>query len=281
MAGPNDMTGGLTNKELHLFFILDTSGSMQENRAIEQLQEGMRATLEILKNKFENSSDVCLKVAVMEFNTGAKWITGGENHLEDIRDFQAIRVEEMGFTAHGMTYMGYALKMLAEGLSRNTMMKSQTGNKCPIIIFLTDGYPTDNWKGALEKIRENKWYQQAVKIGIALGDKADKDVLAQIVGTSEAVVTVEKTNELAKMIEVLSVTASLSGAVSQTVAPDAGKLAGQAQREVGETYGTENRQTQEFEPIHTPEEGGMPDDPLNIPTEPQQDDDDLDDLELD
>ena len=214
MAGPNDMKGGLTNKELHLFFVLDTSGSMKDNRAIEQLGEGMRATLEVLKSKFEKSSDVRLKVAVMEFNTGARWITGGENHLEDIEDFQAIRVEEMGFTAQGMTYMGYALKMLAEGLSRNTMMKSPTGNKCPIIIFLTDGYPTDNWRSALEKIRENKWYQQAIKIGIALGEKADKDVLAQIVGTSEAVVTVEKTNDLAKMIQVLSVTASLSGSSS-------------------------------------------------------------------
>lgn len=278
MAGPNDMKGGLTNKELHLFFVLDTSGSMKDNRAIEQLGEGMRATLEVLKSKFEKSSDVRLKVAVMEFNTGARWITGGENHLEDIEDFQAIRVEEMGFTAQGMTYMGYALKMLAEGLSRNTMMKSPTGNKCPIIIFLTDGYPTDNWRSALEKIRENKWYQQAIKIGIALGEKADKDVLAQIVGTSEAVVTVEKTNDLAKMIQVLSVTASLSGSVSQTVAPDAGKLVEQARREVSGTFEPDERTAREDQPTRTVDPVDTMDDPLRRPV--PEDDEDLDDLDL-
>ena len=232
MSNPGMMKDGMSKKELHLFFVLDTSGSMQ-GMPIAQLNEGMSSTMNILRNKFEENVDVDLKIAVLEYNSGAQWRTGGNNHLEDMQDF----VEYTDLEARGMTYLGAALDMLNAGLSRDTMMKSATGNKCPIIIFLSDGYPTDDWRSALERIKGNKWYQQAIKIGIALGERADEKMLGEVVGNEKNVLKLEETERLANLIEVLSVTASLAGSVSQTNNVDAEKIIENVEKEInGEEY---------------------------------------------
>lgn len=227
MANPEVLKNGMNKKELHLFFVLDTSGSMQ-GQPIAQLNEGMSSTMNILKDKFTENVDVDMKIAVLEYNSGAQWRTGGVNHLEDMQDF----VEYTDLEARGMTYLGAALDMLNEGLSRNTMMKSATGNKCPIIIFLSDGYPTDDWRSALERIKGNKWYQQAIKIGIALGERADSKMLGEVVGTEKNVLTIQETGRLAEMIQILSVTASLAGSVSQTGRVDAEKIIEETEKQM-------------------------------------------------
>ena len=93
----------------------------------------MSSTMNILRNKFEENVDVDLKIAVLEYNSGAQWRTGGNNHLEDMQDF----VEYTDLEARGMTYLGAALDMLNAGLSRDTMMKSAMHTVTLIFIFMT------------------------------------------------------------------------------------------------------------------------------------------------
>ena len=63
----------------------------------------------------------------------------------------------------------------------------------PVIIFMTDGYATDDWEPKLDKVRESRWFCRATKIGFALGDDADRKMIASVVGNSEAVI---QTNDL-------------------------------------------------------------------------------------
>ena len=91
--------------------------------------------------------------------------------------------------------MGAALDELDQKLSRRSFLVSTTGRCKPIIIFMTDGQPTDDWEKALKNISENnKWYQNSIKIGFAVGDQANTSILSQIVGNSEAVI---QTSDLA------------------------------------------------------------------------------------
>lgn len=57
---------------------------------------------------------------------------------------------------------------------------------------MSDGEPTDDYESALNKIKSNnKWFQVATKIAIAVGDDANIQVLQKIAGNKEAVIKVD------------------------------------------------------------------------------------------
>ena len=138
--------------------------------------------------------------------------------------------------AGGVTDLGAALDELDKKLSRNAFLVSDTGFCIPVIIFMSDGAPTDDWERSLTKIKDgNKWYKNATKIAIAVGEDADKDVLAKVVGNIEAVITVTDVELLKKLIKVASVTSSMVNSKSRTTADDnaAKEIIETAVRELG------------------------------------------------
>lgn len=215
MANPGDFSG-IVKKELHVFYILDTSGSMS-GAPIAALNDAMKDTVAELTDISANSADAALKIAVMAYSTTARWVTMGNNGLEDAEDFVWTDLH-----AGGMTHLGAALAELNRRLSRDEMMKSVTGNKTPVIIFMSDGYPNDSWLPELDRLKENRWYDAAIKIAFALGDQADCDVLAKVVGTPEAVIQTNDLDVFKAMIRIVSVSSSLaaSGSVITGAGPD-------------------------------------------------------------
>lgn len=213
---------GTTKKELHVFYVLDTSGSMM-GAPIGALNDAMRNTVKELSKKDGEKAD--LRIAVLEFNSITNWITQGNDGVEHLSDFVWTDLSAGGYTA-----LGAALKELNTSLSRNAKMKAQTGNKVPVIIFMSDGYPNDDWEEGLRELSQNKWYRHAIKIAFALGDDADCDLLAKVIGVTKdgkimpAYEAVIKTNDLqifSNMIRVVSVSASLAASTSQMVGTDA------------------------------------------------------------
>lgn len=81
---------------------------------------------------------------------------------------------------------------------------------------MTDGCATDRYDKALEEIRQNKWFRNGTKIGFAIGDNADDQMLSEIVGTSEAVVKTDDLELFARLIKFASVTASMLSSESRT-----------------------------------------------------------------
>ena len=80
---------------------------------------------------------------------------------------------------------------------------------------MSDGEPTDDYESGLAKLKENKWFKYAIKVAVAIGDDANKDVLAQFTGNIEAVITVHTPEALKKWIRKVSVTSSQIGSKSQ------------------------------------------------------------------
>ena len=93
---------------------------------------------------------------------------------------------------------------------------SGSGYFSPAIILLSDGGPTDNFEGGLKTLQGNSWFKHAIKIAIAIGDDADKEVLKQFTGSSEAVITVHNIEALKKMIRIIAVTSSQIGSQSSS-----------------------------------------------------------------
>ncbi|MBQ7984844.1 MAG: hypothetical protein IJ250_04315, partial [Bacteroidales bacterium] len=59
-------------------------------------------------------------------------------------------------------------------------------------------------------------FKSAIKIAIAIGDDADKDVLKDFTGSSEAVITVHNIDALKQIIRIVAVTSSQIGSKSST-----------------------------------------------------------------
>lgn len=192
----------IARKDLHIFYVLDTSGSMADAGKIGMLNRAMEETLDALQDVAKHNGDANLKIAVLEFNTGCKWIT--DNGPEDMADF-----EWEDLKAGGLTDIGGALDELDSKMSTHAWLNSMMGALMPVIIFMTDGYATDDWEKKLDKVRENRWFRRATKIGFALGDDADRKMIASVVGNSEAVIQTNDLEVFKKLIRVVSVTSSM------------------------------------------------------------------------
>ena len=199
-------------RALPIFYVLDTSGSMA-GAPIERLNHAMEETVDALKQVAAHNGDAQLKVAVHEFNSTVRRLQPAGP--EDMEDFIW-----QDLSAGGMTAMGAALTELDSKLSRNAFLSSATGSLYPVIIFMTDGMANDDYEGPLKAIRQNKFFKHAVKVGFAIGDNADAEMIAKAVGDSEAVIKTDDLALFARLMRFVSVTSSTMASVSHTAESD-------------------------------------------------------------
>lgn len=214
MAGTGEQ-GGIPRKILPIFYILDTSGSMK-GAPITALNDAFRTTLPVLKDVADSENGAEARIAVLQYSTEPKWKTG--DSLAFLDDFIGKNNEVIwnDLEAGGLTYLGAALTELDKKLSRNAFLDSKIGYKPPVLIFLSDGKPNDDYKSALKVIKQNKWFEVSSKIAFAMGDEANKEALEEVVGSCEAVIKVNDLNTLKMLIKLASVTASQIGSKSRT-----------------------------------------------------------------
>ena len=206
----------IPRRKMILFFMIDTSGSMYGSK-IGSVNDAIENVLPIIGEISDENPDAEINVAVLEFSTDTRWLY---DEPKDAKDFIWQKVE-----ADGLTSLGEACEELNKKLSRTGgFMPTSTGSGyfAPAIILLSDGGPTDNFDAGLKTLQGNQWFKNAIKIAIAIGDDADKDVLKQFTGSSEAVITVHNIDALKKMIRVIAITSSQIGSKS-TSAVDSSK----------------------------------------------------------
>ena len=107
--------------------------------------------------------------------------------------------------------MGKAFELLAAQLGIPPM---PTRALPPVIVLLSDGQPTDDYKKGLDKLKALPWFKKAVKIAISIGKDADDDVLSEFTGNRELVLQANNPTALVKMIKWASTTASMVSAPS-------------------------------------------------------------------
>ena len=210
MPGLDDYAPAV-RKVMTLFYVIDTSGSMQGSK-IGQVESALEEVMQTLQEISDESDDAEIKIAVLEFSTGARWITPEPVSPEGYR-FKS-------FEACGVTDMGAAFKELDKKLSRNEFLQTAAGAYPPVILLFGDGGPTDNWEGGLASLQSNNWFKRAIKIAFAIGEDADKGVLARFSGSSETVLDVRNKDQLRLMIEKASVITSVFASHSSTVDSD-------------------------------------------------------------
>ena len=199
----NDIWGTekLPRREMDMIYIVDTSGSMAGAK-IGSVNTAIPQTQTELDEISKNNADAEIKIGLLEFSSDAHWMHEG---FIDPKSFKWVDLK-----AGGMTSMGGAFAELNQKLSRSHgWMNAPQGMRAPVLILISDGAPTDNWQHFLSELKKNSWFKAACKIAIAIGDDADKNVLAEFTGGMESVITVQTLDQLKKMIKAVSLTSAM------------------------------------------------------------------------
>ena len=204
---PFDAAEEIAKKSMVLFFLIDCSGSMggskigTVNAVMEELIPAIRGI---------GGADADIKLAVLKFSGGSEWMY---NEPVSIDSFEWDPID-----AENVTDLGSAFNELSAKLSRNEFMKSPSLSFAPVMILMSDGYPTDNFEKGLAELQKNRWYSAGIKAAVAIGEDADLDILARFTGNPDSVVTAHNGEALAKLIKFVAVTSSQIGSRSMRLA---------------------------------------------------------------
>ncbi|HYB50955.1 MAG TPA: VWA domain-containing protein [Burkholderiaceae bacterium] len=154
-----------------LVLVLDCSGSMQEDNKITLLNEGLKTLASELKN--DPIAARCGRVLVISF--------GGDSNVEMMGDW----TDAMDFTpptlvAGGLTPLGAAMRCALDEIEsqKSQMRAAGVSYKRPIIMLLSDGEPTDEWRQVATECMSAETAHKVNVMPIGIGNQANKDVLA-------------------------------------------------------------------------------------------------------
>jgi uncharacterized protein YegL len=163
--------GPMARRQLHFVWILDVSGSMRADGKIQALNVAISEALPSLRAAANGNVSADVMVRAVTFSSGARW------HFPD-----ATPVEQFRWTpveAGGFTDMGAALTLVAEGMQVPPMPERGLS---PVLVLVSDGQPTDDFQAGLDRLLATTWGSRSIRLAIAIGQDADRNVLQSFIG---------------------------------------------------------------------------------------------------
>lgn len=211
----------VAQRPLHLFFVLDASGSMAVDGKIQALNNAIRETLPHVAEVARHTPEAIVLVRAVAFATGARWHVAAPSAPDEL--------EWPDLTAGGYSDLGAALRMLAAEL-RIPPMPARAYP--PAIVLVSDGLPTDDYAGGLQVLQDEPWGRQSVRLAVAIGRDADAEILKEFIGPhGPAPVTANNPEQLVELLRFTTALATRSasihaeGSASHPVALAADELA--------------------------------------------------------
>lgn len=182
---------------LPVFYVLDTSGSMMGD-PVDALNRSMQACIRVLQNA-ERSENLDIRMAVLSYDSDVRW--QNPTAMEPVST-----LVWKDLKTGGLTEVGTALKELNRKLQLNAFLNFSEKTDAPIVIFMTDGYATDNYRYHLEQLRKNPIFMDAKKVGIAFNSSmgADRQMVQEVAGSAQKVVQVDDLDSFAKVLPALT-----------------------------------------------------------------------------
>lgn len=194
----------LASRPLHFFWVVDCSGSMYGDK-IGAVNNAIQTCIPEMREAAKDNPNAQLMVRTLKFATGASWITASPVDIEDY--------VWADLSAGGVTDLGKAFELLAGQLSIPPMPDRALP---PVIVLLSDGQPTDNYKKQLDSLLNLPWARKAVRIAISIGQDADDEVLREFTGNRELVLQANNAEMLVRMIKWASTVATVVSAPGST-----------------------------------------------------------------
>jgi len=201
--GFEGLGGAVSKRELKIFWLIDTSGSMHGDK-IATVNRAIKAVIPELRAAADENPEIQMLARALKFGQIVDWHTS-ETKIED-------------FVWHdldvgGLTPTGEALCLLARELTPERM-----GSRAipPVLILLSDGEATDECDEGIRTLLEQKWAKKSVRIAIAIGSDANIAELTKFCSHPNENPPLEAKNasELVKFIKWASVEVSKSVSTS-------------------------------------------------------------------
>jgi len=189
MSERNLPGGEMSSRILDFFWIADCSGSM-DGEKIQTLNYAIRQTIPDMRKEADDNPNASIMVRAIKFSDGAAW------HIPTATPIDAFNWVDL--TAGGVTAMGMALELIAGELKQ---LPTDTKRLPPVLVLLTDGQRTDDFKRGLDALMATPWGRKAVRIAIAIGKDTDINVLEQFAGNKELVLEAKNPQLLVKFIK--------------------------------------------------------------------------------
>lgn len=165
--------GPLATRPLHFIFIADCSGSMIGDK-IQSLNHAIRESIPHMREVARGNPNAEVLVRSVKFSNGAQWHHSQPTNVDQF--------EWTDLAVDGQTDMGRALTLVAEALKTPPMPDRALP---PVLVLVSDGAPTDDFDSGLRALMTQPWGKKAVRLAIAIGDDARKDVLQKFIGHAE------------------------------------------------------------------------------------------------
>jgi uncharacterized protein YegL len=169
-------------RPMPLLILADRSGSMSGSK-IMALNQGLQDAMQDLKADPQTADNVLLCV-----------ITFGGNVSEDVL-FEPISSATIPtLSAGGDTPVGQCLRLVTARLADKSLVPERAIR--PVIALLSDGQPTDDYLPVLNEFIHHRRAGQAIRISFAIGDDADRGMLAKFASAEYPVLEANEANKI-------------------------------------------------------------------------------------
>src|SRR2546421_6734911 len=145
--------GQMSGRPLHFIWIADCSGSMARDK-IQSLNTAIREAIPEMRSVAQANPHATVLARAIKFSSGATW------HMANATPIDTFQWNDLA--ANGVTDMGQALLLAANELKMPPM---DPRGLPPVLVLITDGYPTDNVEKGLQALMNEPWGRKAVRIG--------------------------------------------------------------------------------------------------------------------
>ena len=215
---------GIAKQKLHVMLIVDTSRSMQGER-IGQVNKAIADIHKYLVDLQSENANVDFYLSIMTFANRAEFLSGYKG--VNVNNMTPPKLKAIGYSNLHCAYEELAPMLHKES---NGGMMPDFGGVAPIILLLTDGHPTKATEKQMEALKKLPWFRAALRYGIAieLHDERTMRVLTEFTEDRDCVIECIDSSTLAKIIQVIVLTASK--VKSQSSAVRASNAAGSQMR---------------------------------------------------
>ncbi len=130
--------GAMASRPLHFIWIVDCSGSMNQNGKIQTLNMAIRGAIPHMQETAAREPNAQMLVRAVKFSTKAQWEVGTPTEVANFQWNDLI--------ADGETAMGHALELVAEEMKVPPM---STRAMPPVLVLISDGMPTDDFNAGM------------------------------------------------------------------------------------------------------------------------------------
>ncbi len=164
--------GKLANRPLDFIFVVDCSTSMKQMGKMEALNDAIKNAIPHMQRVAEDNPNASIRIRVLKFSSGAEW------HIKEPTPIENFVWQDL--EAGGVTDMGKAFDLLADAIDVKNMAERALP---PVLVLVSDGQPTDDYKGSLDRFLKMPWGTKAVKLAIGIGKGANERVLKSFINS--------------------------------------------------------------------------------------------------